>query len=674
MTSYLYVLSIGPVQDFIVAARRTRDLWFGSHLLSEISKAAAKEIAGSGELIFPALETGDRELEPNPKPGAFNVANIILAKLNKGVNPIKLNELAKEAARKEWMRYAEGAKDLADHLAPGFVREEMWKEQVCDVIEFYSAWVPFRDDHPEYYRKDRERLMRLLDGRKAIRNFDQPKRKYPGIPKSSLDGARESILEKSKDIPKELVLKMRLQAGEQLCAVGLTKRLGRRKEKDNEDLSSMKLEAFPSIVRVSLDPWIRGVNQSEGARALLEDIKRKCDENIRAEGKKDGKENGYIAQGTGWLPNGERRYNCFPFDGQLLYLPRIARMMKAKERSIDTNEKNGERWKGWESQLSDSDRNDLKEIKGFVERLQKSCEKKNKEKCFGLGEPGRYFAILVADGDRMGKVISAREDMQQHRNLSKKLSEFAKKAREIVDKNNHGCLVYSGGDDVLAFLPLDFCLQAARELHDCFGESLKCFAYSEGMKTIKPSLSVGIAIGHSMEPLEDLLSAGRGAEEAAKKGTGSDDERNGLAVHLYPRSGAPTKIRERWDPEGEVSLDKRLLRWAEMHCRDELPDSAAYDMHELAEDYKNWKETSKEELEKLIIADSRRLLKRKKAGGISSVVLKGGDIEDLLTGVDSYEKIRIRADELILARQIAAAMEQAKWNNQKEKETKEVVC
>ncbi|VVB63950.1 CRISPR-associated protein [uncultured archaeon] len=63
MTGYLYVLSIGPVQDFIAAARRTRDLWFGSHLLSEISKAAAKEITKSGGLlIFPDLKEGNKDL------------------------------------------------------------------------------------------------------------------------------------------------------------------------------------------------------------------------------------------------------------------------------------------------------------------------------------------------------------------------------------------------------------------------------------------------------------------------------------------------------------------------------------------------------------------------------------------------------------------------------------
>jgi CRISPR-associated protein Cmr2 len=38
MTSHLLQLSVGPVQELIAAAQRTRDLWFGSFLLSEISK------------------------------------------------------------------------------------------------------------------------------------------------------------------------------------------------------------------------------------------------------------------------------------------------------------------------------------------------------------------------------------------------------------------------------------------------------------------------------------------------------------------------------------------------------------------------------------------------------------------------------------------------------------
>ena len=50
---YLLQITLGPVQDFIMTARRTRDLWFGSYLLSECSKAVAKSISDKGKLIFP---------------------------------------------------------------------------------------------------------------------------------------------------------------------------------------------------------------------------------------------------------------------------------------------------------------------------------------------------------------------------------------------------------------------------------------------------------------------------------------------------------------------------------------------------------------------------------------------------------------------------------------------
>ena len=103
MKSYLYVLSIGPVQDFIAAARRTRDLWLGSHLLSEISKAAAKRIDDEGgRLIFPNLKK--EKLEPSSSPDAPNVANIILAelKLPDQEDPSHLNKRAQAAAQDEW--------------------------------------------------------------------------------------------------------------------------------------------------------------------------------------------------------------------------------------------------------------------------------------------------------------------------------------------------------------------------------------------------------------------------------------------------------------------------------------------------------------------------------------------------------------------------------------------
>src|SRR6266478_1836354 len=77
---YFLAISIGPVQDFIATARRSRDLWFGSWLLSELSKAAALAIVqnSGGELaslVFPAPVSID---ELGPANNALSVANKIV--------------------------------------------------------------------------------------------------------------------------------------------------------------------------------------------------------------------------------------------------------------------------------------------------------------------------------------------------------------------------------------------------------------------------------------------------------------------------------------------------------------------------------------------------------------------------------------------------------------------
>ena len=96
LKKYLLALSIGPVQGFIAAARRTRDLWFGSYILSEVSKAAAKALDDlKAELIFPApknknLLAADSELQ---------VTNHIMALVPEDLDPEKLADCAKTAAR-----------------------------------------------------------------------------------------------------------------------------------------------------------------------------------------------------------------------------------------------------------------------------------------------------------------------------------------------------------------------------------------------------------------------------------------------------------------------------------------------------------------------------------------------------------------------------------------------
>ena len=71
--------------------------------------------------------------------------------------------------------------------------------------------------------------------------------------------------------------------------------------------------------------------------------------------------------------------------------------------------------------------------------------------------PYPYVACLVADGDKMGgtirKIAMGSNSDEAHFLFSQRLAEFPQAAREIVEKYM-SLLVYSGADDVLAFLPL----------------------------------------------------------------------------------------------------------------------------------------------------------------------------------------------------------------------------
>lgn len=545
--SHLLAISVGPVQEFIAAARRTRDLWFGSYLLSEVSHAAAEAVeVGGGKLIFPASS------------GAENVANVILAELPAG-EPNGVAAKAKQAARDCWARYAGEAR----REASGAIRQDIWDEQADDVIEFYAAWVARSDD----YRSDRRALMRLLAGRKNCRDF-LPAKGRAGVFKSSLDGQRETVLCDGNRTgwPR----KIRVSTGEQLDVVGITKRLGRKKGESTP--------RYPSVARVAAETWLSGVQ----AQGQLASLKAACQK--------------LVPKGLNTVR--EAKYQYFPYEGTVIY----------KDRLIDLQNELG---------LQDSD---FTEVRAALKALG--------------GEPNPYLAVLVADGDKMGAAISKLPSADANRAFSNKLTEFADKAQTIVNDNN-GVLVYAGGDDVLAFLPVDKCLKCARELHDDFGTKLAEYG--------NPTLSVGIAIGHFMENLEDLLDYGRAAEKAAKK-----PDRNGLAVHLHKRGGAPVEVRARW----ETRPEERLTRFAELMTAGTIPTKLPYELRAMAKLYEDW---GIPDLARAIRQDLIRVIAKKSSKGTESVE---NAMKDFIKDMNA-KKLLALAEELLVARQIAAALRQA---------------
>ena len=600
-TSWLLQISVGPVQEFIAAARRTRDLWFGSSMLSEISKAAAKAVQDAEvELIFPE-PNGDLSPESD-----LNVANVILARASGDAEAMNaLAEKAREAAVARFKEFAAEAYEKAKRC----IVKERWDRQIEDVIEFYAAWTEIGTGEGAY-KVARQKVARLLAARKNLRDFLPHEGEF-GVPKSSLDGLRESVFRDGKVQP---IAGLRLKEGEALDSVGLIKRIAGD-------------ERFPSVSRVAVDPWVRGAKEE-----TLRELVPHCEALVKA---------GAISRVRG----GE----AFPYEGTAVLLSRHAAMLTECELKYRPEEK---------EEVREKVRAACRGIDGVLSALKPQDRPQ---------EP--YFALLVADGDRMGAAISEIDDIDGHQKFSKTLSKFAGEARDIV-KKFRGVCVYTGGDDVLAFLPLDTCLGCARELHEAFGELLKDYKSSKDQRS--PTLSVGISIGHAMEDLEDLLEFGRGAEKVAKKGIEDEAsrqgvDRNGLAVVVRSRGSDSVIVREQWgrkNTEGledtralaKVSLDERLHYWARLFSDGAIPNKFPYELRENAAFYRGW--DPGDVLEAAVRDDIKRIFRRKDVRLSDEEKKRVEDyIDSRLCGHRDIERF---SDELLIAQWIGFGIRQAK--------------
>jgi len=441
MSKHLLMLSLGPVQKFIAAARSTSDLYAGSRLLAELSAAAAKVVAKDGELIFPADE-------------AAGAANVVLAALREGVEPASRAAAAKEACisvlRERWQETAHGL-----HLSDSTLK--IANEQIESFLEFYAAWVPLRDSYSEARRE----LASLLAGRKALRDFRQLRAaqdasELPGKRRiSSLDPSRLSL-----PLDAGARARLHLKKGERLDAVSLIKRQDKA-----DSVPSTSMMALRSLEPPLTDEAVQELGSLAKELGLGEDY------------------------------------------SDLLYPERFNRTDIA-ERIGDTDPS------------------------GDPDQYQKRIEQARR---MALGKrcPPAYYAILAADGDRMGKLLDGIEDSGRHRDISRKLAAFAEQAKKIVDEHAGFC-IYSGGDDALALLPLHRALACAKALRDSFAKCLDS----------QTTLSVGIAFVHHLEDLQTALEYARAAESEAKK------SRDALAVAVHTRGGAPLTVAERWDGQG----------------------------------------------------------------------------------------------------------------------------
>ncbi|QTM23856.1 type III-B CRISPR-associated protein Cas10/Cmr2 [Neisseria sicca] len=606
MTQYVLTLSIGPVQEFIASARRSRDLWSGSWLLSEMAKAAAKSLFEAGaQMVFPFVDEATKDrLEPCDRmDDNFSVGNKIQVQVDAAddADVRDLVEQAKAAAQSRFETIARQA--LRELQAPQdlnvTLRNEIWQMQLNDYLEIQAAWARITE---KGYSDASQRAASGLAARKATRDFTSTGASNAWderfmLPKSSLDGARETVLlEKANgdaDLSDVVRRKLGLSRSEQLDCAGIVKRLGGNSEQ------------FTPVTRVAADAWLQGLPENE--------LSKLCDAYEPL-----------IALNLATRVKGNQDiYADFPFDAQLLYRNRLDAALSDNKNNADASEK-------------------LSNLKNALKPIWHK-----------YGEPCSYWAMLLADGDRMGELLDRAKTIGEHQAITEALSTFAESVPAKMRDFRAQC-VYAGGDDVLGFVALDKAVDCADALRQAFSACLK--KVSDVLKAEKtPTLSVGLAICHISTPLGNVRRLAKHAEKVAKGDNYSaDQQRNGLGITLSVRSGSDSDWRVQWSDEAGLAAFEKWKKW---YREKKISSRIAYDSRDIFMriDFSPSNDLSSELHQNIRQAEFARMLDKARD-------MEGGKLDDevqealkrRLNARPDADALNVLATELIIARWLAA--------------------
>jgi len=621
------LFAIGPVQGFIAAARKTRDLWMGSFLLSYLTWHAIKVIAeqlGPDHVLFPSMLGQPlvdfwlcKEGVVTQKPSSDRLRLATLPNRFFAVVPAEqaeeLARQAEKAVREEWKRLAEKVWQEICQKVPEFSKARtIWDRQLAQFPEVY--WAIYKwSDTPEKIAKlfqqvtGSERFVKWLEGtkgayehnqgsvyaacyelteralgaRKALRDFSD--RSEPAG-KCSLCGERQALSdligqvttdwrEYEKGFWKKVAQEREFQGdvdsdgSERLCAICTVKRFAAKlvfadKLGISHEFPSTDSIAAATFVKALFEQWEKA---QKSVKDLLDTISRQPEWHRIA----------FVGMGIPKLGRKAEELDAIgqefiaqkltKLDGEWLFAESYDPKRIQRAHGIKVDEENA-RW--------------LRE-----EVLRKLYDE--------IARPNDYYAVLFMDGDQMGRWLSGTHEglpkfveilhpqvrgqlevqsnwqkvlqtqrlmsPSLHAAISSALANFALNAVPYVVEELHaGRLVYAGGDDVLALLPLSDALSAAHKLRALFsGEAKRLdkdilveFGSKQwtgwldwnGRKLLtmgnRATASIGIVVAHRLHPLRDVLRQGREAEKDAK----DRYERNAICVRWLKRSGEQVQM------------------------------------------------------------------------------------------------------------------------------------
>lgn len=566
MTDSLLLFTFSPVQPFIAEARRAADLYTGSQILVELAQEAGKVIkkyAKDQKLIYPAELTAD-------------VPNKIVAQVSWENCEAIANE-AKQALRNHWKRLAKEAREAFEKEAGLPFDESVWGRQTADEYLWEIYWSAALLPDEDHYKQAYAEAEAALNATKLTRKFIQPAIQKPNGEKAlgeqgfkdTLSGKREALHTENQNgreywfqvgqVARITPIKIRpsvketQRPRERLDALGVIKRF-------HPKLSEKGIAPFSGFPSTS----------SIASLDYLDKAQKAADSKL-----KQHSEAVFVLLGRKEKYYVRNKEETWRFDGDLLYPETLT-------------EKRLERDYG-------SEHVDKSLLSAAQTTLRTMINHKVSEK-EKLGEPSPYYAIIKLDGDSMGDLIRKCKTADEHKRFSEKLSEFAVKVKGLANNPQyHACIIYNGGDDVLAMASLSKAVEFTKAMAEQFKEI---------MKEWTATASAGIVITHHLSPLSNALREAQKAEDKAKS---PEVGKNAVCVTVLRRSGETLQMVSKWN-----QMDK-FPAFVDLFVKDELSSKLPYDIAQASFALSKVDGMSDEETErweKMAEAEIRRLVKR----------------------------------------------------------------
>lgn len=526
--SALIVLTIGPVQSYISQARRTQDLWQGSRILSYLASkgvhhAQGEQDKGLAEVIYPSIDRHNTDNIPN---------RVVVRWLGDENGAQTCAKEMEKAIRGAWQEISQNTLKYFLGAASSTRIEQIWNRQERNWLECYWVVVP---EESQDYSKNIQRANNAMGSRKLLRNFYHIE-EYGR--KDSITGEHEALhsdgdyvkfWETRQAEERNLAL---LGKHERLSAISTIKRFAHEKAAGNKALefpnrfpstssiatASFRYDVLHALDNNELDTIQLHQKLEAFVQALLELFKTPADLFFSEHGKPNPEYFGLIEKEISQSTLDDLLIKQFrSIDGDFLFEDTLI--------SKTIEEYSGQT----------PNPHQMSHVKQALSQLIEAAS------AIKIPRPNPYFAILAMDGDNMGKTLSILKK-DQHKLFSETLARFAREnVTRIVEQEHMGRVVYAGGDDVLALLPIRDALNVAEKLRSEFEKTISAIGINnhEGKAV---TASTGLAYIHHTHNLQDGVRAANSAQKAAKDLYG----RNAIAIEFLRRSGEPRSMGHKW--------------------------------------------------------------------------------------------------------------------------------